>query len=104
MLDRIAAEAQARNIRRLFLESGAHNSRAHNLFERSGFQVCSVVMMRSLDRSSDGQKQGTPGSRVRRRKAASASVAIHSCTPIAVEGRLECVRKSAKRLSDKDAR
>jgi GNAT superfamily N-acetyltransferase len=48
ILDWIAAEAQARNIRRLFLESGAHNSRAHKLFERNGFQVCSVVMMRSL--------------------------------------------------------
>jgi GNAT superfamily N-acetyltransferase len=49
MLDWIAEEAQARGIRRLFLESGANNRRAHAFFEREGFHPTSVVMMRELD-------------------------------------------------------
>jgi GNAT superfamily N-acetyltransferase len=47
-MDWIAAEATARGIRRLFLESGKDNHRAHHFFEREGFEICSVVMMRSL--------------------------------------------------------
>jgi GNAT superfamily N-acetyltransferase len=49
LLDWIAAEAGARAIRRLFLESGKDNHRAHHFFEREGFETCSIVMMRSLD-------------------------------------------------------
>jgi GNAT superfamily N-acetyltransferase len=49
ILNWIAAEARARNIRRLFLESGVHNSESHGFFERNGFETCSVVMMRSLE-------------------------------------------------------
>ncbi|MGO4711071.1 GNAT family N-acetyltransferase [Bradyrhizobium sp. 2TAF24] len=48
VIEWIAAEARERRIRRLFLESGVHNERAHHFFERSGFEICSVVMMRSL--------------------------------------------------------
>lgn len=48
VVDWIINEAVARNIRRLFLESGVHNGRAHHFFEEVGFEVCSVVMMRSL--------------------------------------------------------
>ena len=49
MLDWIAAEARAHGIRRLFLESGIANKRAHDFFEREGFRPTSVVMMKSLD-------------------------------------------------------
>jgi GNAT superfamily N-acetyltransferase len=49
MLDWIAAEARARGIRRLFLESGFKNERAHDFFEREGFRPTSVVMMRELE-------------------------------------------------------
>jgi GNAT superfamily N-acetyltransferase len=49
VLDWIAAEARAHGIRRLFLESGANNERAHAFFEREGFRPTSVVMMKSLD-------------------------------------------------------
>jgi|SRR6185437_8164419 GNAT superfamily N-acetyltransferase len=48
ILDWIAGEARTRNIRRLFLESGVRNERAHRFFEQDGFHVVSVVMMRSL--------------------------------------------------------
>jgi len=48
VLDWITAEARTRNIRRLFLESGVQNERAHHFFEHEGFQTVSVVMMRSL--------------------------------------------------------
>ncbi len=49
MLDWIAAEGRMRGIRRLFLESGITNKRAHGFFEREGFRPTSVVMMKSLD-------------------------------------------------------
>jgi GNAT superfamily N-acetyltransferase len=49
VIDWIVTEAQGRNIRRLFLETGIHNEQAHHFFERNGFRVCSVVMMRLLD-------------------------------------------------------
>jgi GNAT superfamily N-acetyltransferase len=49
MLDWLADEARARGIRRLFLESGITNKRAHDFFEREGFRPTSVVMMKSLD-------------------------------------------------------
>jgi GNAT superfamily N-acetyltransferase len=48
MMDWIVAEALSRDIRRLFLESGLRNKRAHDFFEREGFHPTSVVMMRSL--------------------------------------------------------
>jgi len=48
ILDWIAAEARTREVRRLFLESGVQNERAHHFFEQEGFQTVSVVMMRSL--------------------------------------------------------
>ncbi|HEY4165661.1 MAG TPA: GNAT family N-acetyltransferase [Reyranella sp.] len=48
MLDWIAEEARARGVRRLFLESGIDNERAHDFFEREGFRPTSVVMMKSL--------------------------------------------------------
>ena len=49
VLDWLADEARARGIRRLFLESGITNKRAHDFFEREGFHPTSVVMMKSLD-------------------------------------------------------
>jgi GNAT superfamily N-acetyltransferase len=49
VMDWIAAEALARDIGRLFLESGIANERAHHFFEREGFSTVSVVMMRSLN-------------------------------------------------------
>jgi ribosomal protein S18 acetylase RimI-like enzyme len=49
MLDWIAEEARTHGIRRLFLESGITNQRAHDFFERQGFRPTSVVMMKSLD-------------------------------------------------------
>jgi GNAT superfamily N-acetyltransferase len=48
ILDWIAQEARARDIGRLFLESGVRNERAHHFFEQEGFHIVSVVMMRSL--------------------------------------------------------
>jgi GNAT superfamily N-acetyltransferase len=48
LLDWIADEARAHGIRRLFLESGIANKRAHDFFEREGFRPTSVVMMREL--------------------------------------------------------
>ena len=48
LMDWIAAEARARGLYRLFLESGKNNRRAHHFFEREGFETCSIVMMRSL--------------------------------------------------------
>jgi GNAT superfamily N-acetyltransferase len=44
----IAAEARARHIRRLFLESGRSNERAHRFFAREGFRTCSIVMMKDI--------------------------------------------------------
>jgi GNAT superfamily N-acetyltransferase len=49
MLDWIAAEGRTRGIRRLFLESGITNKRAHDFFEHEGFRPTSIVMMRELD-------------------------------------------------------
>jgi GNAT superfamily N-acetyltransferase len=49
ILDWIVAESRLRKIKRLFLESNANNQRTHLFFEREGFQVCSVVMLRSLN-------------------------------------------------------
>jgi GNAT superfamily N-acetyltransferase len=48
VLDWVAAEARIRGIRRLFLESGFGNERAHAFFEREGFRPTSVVMMKEL--------------------------------------------------------
>jgi GNAT superfamily N-acetyltransferase len=48
VLDWVALEAKAIKIKSLFLESGKDNERAHHFFEREGFDICSVVMMRVL--------------------------------------------------------
>ena len=42
----IFAQMEAAGIRRQFLESGIGNESAHHLFERLGFRMISVVMMR----------------------------------------------------------
>jgi len=51
VLDWVTREAEAVSCQRLFLESGTNNDRAHHFFEREGFEVCSVVMMKRLDPS-----------------------------------------------------
>jgi GNAT superfamily N-acetyltransferase len=48
LLTWIALECRARGMRRLFLESGVLNHRAHEFFERQGFRQTSIVMMRDL--------------------------------------------------------
>jgi hypothetical protein len=49
VIDWIANEARVRDIKRLMLESGLTNERAHEFFEeREGFVACSKVMMRQL--------------------------------------------------------
>lgn len=48
LMDWIAAECRARNITRIFLESGIENHRAHDFFKQDGFQPVSVVMMKTL--------------------------------------------------------
>lgn len=48
MIAWIGAEAKKRKIKRLFLESGLHNERAHVCFHRAGFETCSHVMMKTL--------------------------------------------------------
>ncbi len=48
VLDWITAEAMRFGCARLFLESGVQNHRAHEFFEREGFAICSVVMMKPL--------------------------------------------------------
>jgi len=48
IIDWIIAEAKARHIGRAFLESGTANHRAHDLFEKVGFEVCSKVFMKTL--------------------------------------------------------
>lgn len=48
ILDWITSEAVARNCRRLFVESGKKNIRAHRFFTREGFATPSVVMMKCL--------------------------------------------------------
>lgn len=44
----ISAECRARGIRRMFLESGRDNERAHAFFEREGFSPVSLVMMKDI--------------------------------------------------------
>ena len=44
----ISRESKQRGIKRLFLESGITNDRAHDFFEDIGFRKISVVMMKSL--------------------------------------------------------
>jgi GNAT superfamily N-acetyltransferase len=48
IVDWITAAARCVNCNRVFLESGHENERAHHFFEREGFKVCSVVMVREL--------------------------------------------------------
>jgi GNAT superfamily N-acetyltransferase len=49
-LDWIYGECRRRGILRVFLESGVHNHRAHDLFNHEGFETISVVMMKELGR------------------------------------------------------
>lgn len=44
----IETEVKARGMRWLFLESGLHNERAHDFFEREGFDVVSKVFMKAV--------------------------------------------------------
>ncbi|WP_298880123.1 GNAT family N-acetyltransferase [uncultured Bradyrhizobium sp.] len=48
IMDWIKSQMLAAGIKRLFLESGIQNDRAHHLFERMGFRPVSVVMMQDL--------------------------------------------------------
>ncbi|MDR3438623.1 GNAT family N-acetyltransferase [Telmatospirillum sp.] len=48
VLDWVTRQAEAIGCARVFLESGIRNRHAHDFFEREGFEVCSVVMMRTL--------------------------------------------------------
>ncbi|MFZ6689400.1 GNAT family N-acetyltransferase [Undibacterium sp. SXout11W] len=47
-LDFIIENLKVNDVHRLFLESGITNHKAHDFFEREGFQQTSVVMMREL--------------------------------------------------------
>ena len=48
LLDWVMREAKSHGCVRVFLESGVQNHRAHEFFEREGFSVCSVVMMKGI--------------------------------------------------------
>ena len=48
ILDWIVAACRRRGLRRLFLESGLANHRAHHFFKQQGFAQTSIVMMREL--------------------------------------------------------
>ncbi|MCF1743616.1 GNAT family N-acetyltransferase [Paradevosia shaoguanensis] len=47
-IDWVEEQCRERGIRRLFLESGIGNARAHEFFEREGFVKTAVTMMREL--------------------------------------------------------
>jgi GNAT superfamily N-acetyltransferase len=47
-LDWLYDQCRARQITRVFLESGINNHRAHELFKREGFGAVSVVMMKEF--------------------------------------------------------
>jgi ribosomal protein S18 acetylase RimI-like enzyme len=51
MMAFIVESMRERGCRRLFLESGSSNQRAHKFFHREGFEPCAVFMMKMLDRS-----------------------------------------------------
>lgn len=48
LVDLIEAEAKARGMKWMFLESGLRNERAHHFFERSGYAVVSKVFAKRL--------------------------------------------------------
>ena len=48
VIDWVGQEAERAGCKRIFLESGVSNHHAHELFEREGFSICSVVMMKRL--------------------------------------------------------
>ncbi len=48
IIDWVVARARAQGCERMFLESGVNNHRAHELFERVGFEQVSVVLMKRL--------------------------------------------------------
>jgi len=47
-LEWVAEQSRQRGIKRIFLESGVRNARAHKFFEETGFHQVSMVMMKSL--------------------------------------------------------
>ena len=47
-IDWIAFSVKSFGNKRLFLESGKNNTKAHHFFEKMGFELTSVVMMRDL--------------------------------------------------------
>jgi len=51
IMDWIKTHMLAAGIKRLFLESGIQNDRAHHLFERMGFRPVSMVMMQDLGKT-----------------------------------------------------
>ena len=46
MLHWLEEEMKKKNIRQIFAESGLHNERAHNFFERHGFHTTSIVIQK----------------------------------------------------------
>jgi GNAT superfamily N-acetyltransferase len=44
----LESECRARDIKRVFLESGTENERAHTFFKHRGFRQTSIVMMKEL--------------------------------------------------------
>ncbi len=48
IIDWVCERAKAAGCKRVFLESGLGNERAHHLFEHKGFETCSIVMMKRL--------------------------------------------------------
>ena len=48
IIDWVSERAKAAGCKRVFLESGLGNHRAHHLFEHKGFETCSIVMMKRL--------------------------------------------------------
>jgi GNAT superfamily N-acetyltransferase len=48
ILDWVTDQVRSAGCKRLFLESGRQNHRAHEFFKREGFSTCSVVMMKPV--------------------------------------------------------
>jgi ribosomal protein S18 acetylase RimI-like enzyme len=48
LMTAIEAEARARRMKWIFLESGMNNRRAHHFFERNGFSQISCVFVKPL--------------------------------------------------------
>lgn len=50
LMDKVEAHARDRGVCRIFLESGAENAHAHDVFERFGFRHISNTFLKQLDR------------------------------------------------------